>query len=214
LKKQFNYRQLLGENNPLLRFPALHEASLDEFSQKTYEEASLNDILKKGKMSKGSFYHHFGDKFGLYLAMLDLILKKKYSFFMPILAEKSNSGDFFGVIRSVIQASYEFMMVDPRMYHLSNHFLETDERTRESILVYFSFDYGQGFGSLITSAIHSGQIDRHFSADFLIGVLALFFSNIHKLLPPHSSSTEALTTLDQIIDLIQYGILSKKGETE
>jgi hypothetical protein len=79
---------------------------------------------------------------------------------------------------------------------------------------YFSFDYGQGFGSLITSAIHSGQIDRHFSADFLIGVLALFFSNIHKLLPPHSSSTEALTTLDQIIDLIQYGILSKKGETE
>lgn len=70
-KREFNYRALIGEDNPLLRYPELREAAIDEFSQRRYGDASLNDILKKAGMSKGSFYHHFGDKFGLYVAMMD-----------------------------------------------------------------------------------------------------------------------------------------------
>ncbi len=74
--KAFYYR-LLGEDNPLLRYPGLYEAALNEFALKDFEDASLNVILEKAKMSKGSLYHNFGDKFGLYIAMTDLIVKKK-----------------------------------------------------------------------------------------------------------------------------------------
>jgi hypothetical protein len=58
--KNFDYRLLLGENNPLLRFPKLQEAAINEFSLNKFEDASLNDILKNADMSKGSLYHHFG----------------------------------------------------------------------------------------------------------------------------------------------------------
>jgi len=88
LKKNFDYHGLLGEGNPLLRYPLLLDAAIDEFSQRTFEDASLNDILKNANMSKGSLYHHFGDKFGLYLSLMDIIIKKKISYFIPLVQKK------------------------------------------------------------------------------------------------------------------------------
>ena len=64
MKKSFDYKELLGEDNPIERFPALREAAFDEFSKRRYEQASLNDIIKNAGISKGSLYHHFGDKIG------------------------------------------------------------------------------------------------------------------------------------------------------
>ena len=79
--KAFYYR-LLGEDNPLLRYPELYDATLNEFAQKDFDDASLNNILKEANMSKGSLYHNFGDKFGLYLAMMDMIVRKKNKLFL------------------------------------------------------------------------------------------------------------------------------------
>ena len=45
-------------------------------------------------MSKGSFYHNFGDKFGLYLSLVDIMVKRKTKFFLPILKEQENKGIF------------------------------------------------------------------------------------------------------------------------
>lgn len=59
MRRNFDYNVLIGEDNPLLRYPQLQEAAINEFSMKKYEDASLNDILKNAGMSKGSFYHHF-----------------------------------------------------------------------------------------------------------------------------------------------------------
>ena len=36
-----------------MRYPRLLEAAIDEFAMRRYEDASLNDILKKSGMSKG-----------------------------------------------------------------------------------------------------------------------------------------------------------------
>lgn len=53
-------------NNELIR------AALDEFSIHSYENASLNKIIKNAGISKGLFYYHFDDKKALY----SFILKK------------------------------------------------------------------------------------------------------------------------------------------
>ncbi len=43
------------------------DSALQEFSEKTYSEASLNTICKLGNISKGIIYHYFKDKDELYL---------------------------------------------------------------------------------------------------------------------------------------------------
>jgi len=69
MKSPMKYKDEQKEN-PLIAKPELFQAALDEFSQKSFNEASLNDILKAVQMNKGSFYHRFYDKTDLYLCMM------------------------------------------------------------------------------------------------------------------------------------------------
>ena len=124
-----------------MRYPRLLEAAIDEFAMRRYEDASLNDILKKSGMSKGSLYHHFGDKFGLYLAMMDIIVQKKISYFYPLMSEKLDTGDFFGTLKQVMKATLEFMLADERMHHLSVRVMEENLEFRQQVFDFFVHDY-------------------------------------------------------------------------
>ncbi len=204
-KKNFNYLGLLGDENPLLRNSQLLEATINEFSQKKFEEASLNDIIKNANMSKGSLYHHFGDKFGLYLSLMDIVIKKKISFYSQFLEKKIDSGDFFGTLKELVRVTMEFMFNDKRMHHLFNRNLEASDELKNQILKFFSYDYNQGFGDLINSAIQSGQIDNRFTPEFVACILEILFSNSHKLLSSDNTSEELLESIDQLIELMQFG---------
>lgn len=48
----------------------LLEASIDEFAEKGYNDASLNAIIKAASISKGSLYYYFDDKEDLYVTTL------------------------------------------------------------------------------------------------------------------------------------------------
>ncbi|MGI6706260.1 MAG: TetR/AcrR family transcriptional regulator [Clostridia bacterium] len=207
-KRSFNYRSLIGEGNPLLRYPKLKETAIDEFAMKRYEDTSLNDILKKAGMSKGSFYHHFGDKFGLYLAMMDIIAQKKLSFFYPLMQENLDTGDFFGMLKKIMQATTEFMLSDERMHHLSNRLMEEDEKFRDRLYSFFGVDYYKSLNEWVYQAVQSGQIDSRYPPKFVFKVIEIMFANIHKLIPS-GDPVDLLDTAKQVIDLIQYGISRK-----
>ena len=209
MKTYIDYKMLLGEGNPLLRYPRLFEAALDEFSKKKFEDASLNDILKEAEMSKGSLYHHFGDKFGLYLCMIDIFVTRKLAFFHEYLA-KQDLGDFFGVVKQLVRATMEYMIVDERMHHLSNRVMEISEDMRNRLLEYYPYEFRQGFGPLIGSAIRSGQIDARFSEEFVAKVLEILLMNSHKLLTPETGMEGFVVTVERIIDFMQHGMSAKK----
>ncbi|MBH1941834.1 TetR/AcrR family transcriptional regulator [Mobilitalea sibirica] len=213
MKKNFDYHGLIGEGNPLLRYPQLLEAAIDEFSQKKFEDASLNDILKKADMSKGSLYHHFGDKFGLYLALMDIIIKKKVSFFVPFLQKREDSGDFFDTVRDVIRGTSDFMFADERLHHLFNRNMEAGKELTEQLIQYFPYNYGAWFHKLICSAIESGQIDKKYSPEFIVKILEIMFSNVHKLLPQQVTPEQAIEAIDQMVTMMQYGIAAKKEDS-
>jgi len=50
-------------------------AGIDEFSKEVYQEASINQIVKKSEISRGSFYQYFDDKDDLYFYILENIIK-------------------------------------------------------------------------------------------------------------------------------------------
>lgn len=212
MKKNFDYQGLIGEGNPLLRYPQLLEAAIDEFSKTKFEEASLNDILKNANMSKGSLYHNFGDKFGLYLALIDIILKKKKSFFIPLLMKKQDSGDFFGTIKDLVRGTMEFMFYDERLYHMSNNYMVDNVEIKQQINQFFPTDYNGWFFVLVNSAIQSGQIDSRFSPDFIVKILEVCFSNIHKITTQDRTVEGVIGAVEQMIEMMQFGFASKKED--
>jgi len=46
-------------------------AAFKKFLDKGYENSSMNDLVKASQMSKGAFYHYFGNKEALLLATLE-----------------------------------------------------------------------------------------------------------------------------------------------
>lgn len=207
-KRTFNYKALIGERNPLLRHHELKEAAIDEFALKRYDDASLNDILKKAGMSKGSFYHHFGDKFGLYLAMVDIIAQKKLSFFYPLMNENLETSDFFGTLKAIMKATTMFMLADERMYHISNRLMEENDVFRSRLYIFFPFDYYKTFNEWVYQAVQSGQVDSRFPPEFVARLIEVMLANVHKLVSS-GDPEHLLQTATQVIDVIQGGISRK-----
>ena len=174
-----------------------------------FEDASLNDILKNADMSKGSLYHHFGDKFGLYLAVMDIIVRKKLSYFYPVLREKTNdSNDFFGSLKDIMKGTMDFMLEDKRLQRLFDRVMEESVDFRNRLYEFFPYDYSRHFSENIIRAVESGQIDSRYPPDLVAKYIEVLFSNLHKMISK-GDPDELIHTVNQVIDIIQYGIAKK-----
>lgn len=49
----------------------LIEAARDVFARRPFDDATVSDIVAEAGTSRGSFYNHFDDKLGCYLAVID-----------------------------------------------------------------------------------------------------------------------------------------------
>ncbi len=72
------------------RVAAIIDAAIEEFNQKTYSKASLNNILKRAGISKGSFYYNFKNKADLYVYLFDYLLGIDKESFNKVIESDSN----------------------------------------------------------------------------------------------------------------------------
>ena len=160
-------------------------------------------------MSKGSLYHHFGDKFGLYLSMIDVIVKKKLSYFYPAMRQKADgNSDFFSSLKEIMRGTMEFMLEDKRLHHLFNRIMEESDEFKNRLYRFFPYDYNRYFSDYIYQAVKSGQIDSRYPPEFVTTVLEIMFSNLHKLISSRDPDG-LIDTANQVVDMIQHGISSK-----
>ena len=212
MKKDFDYKKLLGDNNPLNKYPELTEATLDEFSKNRFEDASLNDIIKNSGMSKGSLYHHFGDKFGLYLCMMDVLAKKKLAFIQRYIEQNMLNANFFDLITMLSRATMDFMFEDPRMHHMYNKVMDQDWDMLTKIIEFFPQYYNTVFDQQIEIAMVKGEIDKRFDASFIAKTIKILLMNSHQFLERSSTPEESIKIINQIMDLLKHGISKKEQD--
>lgn len=68
-------------------------AALTEFSERSFSEASITNIVKNANISRGSFYQYFGNKEKIYEYLIDYLYNKHREDLVNIL--KKNSGDLY-----------------------------------------------------------------------------------------------------------------------
>lgn len=66
-------------------------AALTEFSNNSYDNASVNTIIKESETSKGTFYHYFKTKEDLYVSLAELVLQEKIDFFKKAESQKGGT---------------------------------------------------------------------------------------------------------------------------
>lgn len=134
-------------------------ASIEEFSKANYNTASINQICKKSKIAKGSFYQYFTDKIDLYIYIMTLAIEEKIKFFSTVLSE-FNSLTLIEQIRLLYIKGIEFRNTYPQYAALGEQFSKEDDPIAKSAVMKEGDKQSESlFIEMITAAKTKGEID-------------------------------------------------------
>lgn len=165
-------------------------AALDEFAANSYEKASLNNIIKKSGMSKGSFYHHFKDKYSIYIYILRDGVSKKWEFINSeiVLENTSSSHDIFSILSRQIKLGITFGDKYPKYFSLANNLtMNKESPVYQKVLKDLGIESNNGLNSLVLKSIENKEFNDQYSEDFIIKMMSFFFNSYYDIFTDYSS---------------------------
>ncbi|MDW7730622.1 MAG: helix-turn-helix domain-containing protein [Bacillota bacterium] len=151
------------------------DAALDEFAEKDYEAASLNNIIARAGISKGSMYHYFANKEDLYFYLINRVLEAKEIFLKKALTELSKplaEMNFFESLEFQMLASVDFAMQHYRKHQLSVRLQNMAEGPlKERLFGDLNRAFEDYVKNMVDAAMQAGEIRDDFDRDFVIRIL-------------------------------------------
>lgn len=156
----------------------IFSAALTEFARSGYHGASVNTIVERLGIAKGSIFNYFSDKEGLFLFVFEEALRKVKDHLKGLLAATRDQ-DLFTRLESSLLGGVAFIRSHPRIFqlYLRVHYESGPRRRREIIRSVRA--YGVKYLTiLLTDAKARGEIPEDLditrAAFFLDAVLERF----------------------------------------
>ncbi len=185
------------------------QVAIEEFAAHAFEQASINRIVAKSGIAKGSFYQYFEDKKDLFLYLLRLAGEAKLNYLAPLMSNPEQY-DFFTLLRKLYVAGIQFAVEYPQYAEISKKLLANkgkpiyEEFMGESMSAAYEF-----FESLLESAIQRGEV----RADIDVKMLAYLIASMNTLVVEYyiehiapNYDEHMLATIDQFITFLRDGI--------
>ena len=185
----------------------IFDAAVDEFSQRRFTEASINQIVKNSGISRGSFYQYFKNKEDLYLFVLKQIGKAKLDTISRI-GELNSDADFFEGFMYMFRSVMEWRRTKPRYYKIGM-LMETDD---SHFITELRKTLPEGFDmirDIIRRDMELGRIRP--DIDPVLVVEILYTLNMYILLQyfKADSEDELEKKVSEIISILKHGIVNK-----
>ncbi len=194
------------KNKKFDRKHKLLDAALEEFSQRSFDEASVNRILKKADISKGVFYYHFKDKEALYLCLVEETSHVKREYITKELQEHEFiEADIFGRFRIQAQEGIQFAKQYPKYKQFAGMIAkERNIKIREHLKAYFS--QSRQIEELVECAINKGELSDTYPKEFVAAVIGFLFAHYDEIFP---DDRDAFENLDRFISMMKNGLGKK-----
>jgi AcrR family transcriptional regulator len=133
-------------------------AALAEFADQGYHQASLNRLVARAGIAKGSLYQYFPNKEGIFRHIFQLALNLVRRTLVEV-KETTAQEDLFTRLEKSLQAGVRFLKTHPRIYSLYLK-IQFDRQTpfRQEFLAAVRRHAGEYFGSLISRAQARGEL--------------------------------------------------------
>jgi AcrR family transcriptional regulator len=145
-------------NLPADKQERVMDAALAEFADKGYPQASLNTIVTRSGIAKGSLYQYFRDKKGIFLYLFDYAVARVRRTLVGV-KEATADADCFTRLEQSLLAGVDFIRRHPRIYGLYLKILfDRHAPRREELLLavrHFAADY---LGSLVRQGVARGEL--------------------------------------------------------
>lgn len=199
------YKQLDNEKRNRIM-----EAIIDEFSEHSFSQASINRIIKQAQISRGSFYQYFEDKEDCYLEMMKVIVEEKMKVFKDVVQLDEDATLFDHYMHMIYQIKV-WMQKRPRFYKISllmdydkSDFIQKLSQDNPSLLEYFiqliKKDQARG--------IIKSNVDPQLLSDILVAInRSLLLDYFQK-----EDYDGMIQKTSEILELIKNGTLVSTGE--
>lgn len=190
------------------------EAALDEFSKHSYTKSSINRIVDKSNIAKGSFYQYFDNKKDLFKYILNIGVEKKLNY-MKDFQNNLDDISIFGILKEINIAGLKFAKDNPRLSKISNELLkDSNTELRKEVYGENAYRSNEFFEGLLKKGIKKGEIKEDLNIKFISYLLTTMMSSVGEYFKPNiseMSEKEILEPLNQMIDLIENGIKKREG---
>ncbi len=205
-------------NLPDEKREAIIRVVLEEFSENGYRKASINTIVGRLGIAKGSIFQYFKDKEGLFLFIFNLSLEKVRHHLRTV-RDQTRDQSLFIRIEKTLQAGVDFIRAHPLAYRLYLRVMfESHIPYRQEILASirgYSHDY---LKALIVTAQARGELRDDIQPDVAAFILdAVLDRYLQALSINHLDAGLGLTELDavagrlwirRIVETLQKGLAS------
>lgn len=190
------------------------DAALDEFAEHSYHKASVNRIVKKADIAKGSFYQYFEDKKDLFKYIIEKSGDEKLKYLGNVMTN-FNTMDFFDVVREMYIAGIKFGKENPKLYKIAMDFMKnTDSKLKEEIMGSNIPRSDKFFEGLLKMGIEKGDITPNIDIGLvahMITSLSISISEYFIKEVKYEDEMEIITLIDQMLFVIKNGIKNKEG---
>lgn len=196
----------------------LLEAALDEFGSKSYEEASLNSIIRKAGISKGTFYYHFQDKQALYLQLMQLLVDAKIEFMERMLNGYTHNEDLnlFESLKLQARFGVEYAKEYPKFYLLGLMFYrEKGKEIFTTVMDMLDVTSEAYYDSILEKAMKRGDFREGISVKFakrMLMYLLIRHDEIFDFVVGELDFDTIIENFESLIDFIQYGLGKRKTD--
>jgi len=186
----------------------LIEAALDEFSTHSYQNASLNKIIKNAGISKGKFYYNFEDKKALYLFIMGIAGGAQAEFINKRIEEQDLKGkDIFEELKLQFKFSGEFAIAHPKYYKFITIFMKESEVNKDLKSV-FEGSNDLLLDEMVKKAMENGDFNNRFPVDFIKKIMRHLFTNYFGIFNEEGDYEldKMLENANSFVDFIKYGL--------
>lgn len=195
----------------------IYEA-LREFAEKGFDSSSLNQIIKRSGISKGSFYHHFNNKEELFYSVIHRAAQEKLTFIDRWIHEQEigeKPRSFFETMRLQMEGGIQFALQYPELSVFLMSIMK-DPQLRDKALGLSPQYYDQVFDSLVEEALQRGELRKDIDPGFMKKFLKHSLINMGELLLNDSGEQLEREQLEkqtqQILKLLQHGLGTSVAE--
>jgi len=186
-------------------------ATLNEFCENNFENASLNRIIKNAGISKGTFYYHFKNKESLYLFLLKEGFDAKWTFINSYTTEHTvdfSKMDIFDKFLYQAKAGMLFASEYPKYYKLGNMFLkEKGNPIYKKAIEHLRNDSSEILTHMIDAAYENNELHTSYSKEFINKLLIHLFSYYDDIFTDSTNDLDkSLANLENYVRFIKYGL--------
>lgn len=188
------------------------QVALDEFASHSFDQASINRLVAKSGIAKGSFYQYFQNKKDLFLYLLQLAADEKLHYLEPVMRNPEQH-DFFTLLRELFLSGIQFTLEHPQYAEISKRLLASKGTPIYEQVMGHNMPSAPGFfETLLEDAITRGEVRADTDATMLAYLITALSALVVEYYLDHLGpeyDERMMDTIDKFLDLLRHGIGEK-----